>query len=55
MDKELVESIKKYGTNDWGAGTPFIGTLLTPTHRVSSNSGKRNVDLCFAESGPGAV
>ena len=28
MDKELVEGVKKYGTNDWGAGTPPIGTVL---------------------------
>ena len=34
MDKELLEVVKKYGTNDWGAGTPPTGLVLLagPTH-----------------------
>jgi hypothetical protein len=61
MDKELLEVVQKYGSNDWGAGTPV--TLGVPTHHrltllllyCLDNSGKCNVDKCFAESSSGAV
>jgi hypothetical protein len=28
MDNELLEAVKKYGTNDWGAGTPPTDLVL---------------------------
>jgi Myb-like DNA-binding domain len=35
MDKELLEATKKYGTNDWGAGTPSHRTGLVGTHSLT--------------------
>jgi len=35
MDKELLEVVKKYGTNDWGAGTPSYRSHCPLTHPLT--------------------